>query len=1105
MTEHKPLSLFEIGVIIRGDFNKFKQIMKHRNVNDKIYYQMYKLKGINWAPPWLKRINARVQIFLKNISRSNAEVIGDYLILMLLRSVSYGDLQDAQEKIGYLLDNEVNLSVCNKEWDTERKKKSENCVSALTSLFLLSPYWPRYVEMFTLHDYCKIQNAAVIVTLQDMIAQTGSPVTEGEVFFYLNAIDVDGFTPLMHACANEFISNELVNLLIDYSTKYGIPLDLNITDEEGNTALMICWHNRNMEADVLIKFLSYIRKQEPRHNIFSVAKEDISPFEIACEKRSAALVHALVNFNTESRELRLALEGFYSSRYWTVFVALYSRRSISFCNIEDVMPVEPSFDFEDSLPVQDEAEKRETKKEILAKFWETRYDTIFHVIQAMIDRFCVPITLNNFPFGNPAVDRDGWTSIMHACCNGKVGDRLVRLCVSYQKANSLPLNVNAFDKEGNTAIHIALAQDYREIALVLLEIPGIDVKLENQKQETALELASQNKHFDISRTLISMGAVNKTLEYYKRRKPAQFSSGKPVFTPYARSVHGLNEGWMINQERKGVLLLGDANDDDPRPVVFVPKLELYGYIEDDNVIVYIDGEEKILDDVDINSEIAFYYGAPELCQNIVWKEFDSDPSCFLNFHSKIQHFLRPLKVMTRKKVHGEYIVKTIQISVEVLSMLGRSALQSAFAGTEVLSLRNLRGEGCSLTHPEWDLLVTHLPLFPNVLINYLLETNANKDTSDMSENLQMHIVTLLQRLYVSHPLTGDNRLCNKLAHFLRKCPVAVHAMIQPSAESLSKKIEMATVLVYQKLLEEISTAKLQQRVAHIVQTHATAVEDVVKINQTRLTGIPRWYKNDGRVVDQGVIVQLLMDSSSLSDWNQLPNISPGKITADVNGNPGTQDHVVGYLKKAFDAEFNPTHEVLLANGYLKVAQLLLPTFHSTLLKAFGSEKIIIAAIKQLRRIKMKMEEYKNNGAPSPYAACVCDYLRATILCSSLEEVVDTVDSLAAHFKILQVTPRISPESVGNKVIIVHVEVEDKNVRPKKYVWSSWWDQQSVRMIAEVQVAVGTLYYLNKQSHITNEIAKSRTCSEWEHQQGYGVLEKEMFPQSALHNDPLCLL
>ena len=146
---------------------------------------------------------------------------------------------------------------------------------------------------------------------------------------------------------------------------------------------------------------------------------------------------------------------------------------------------------------------------------------------------------------------------------------------------------------------------------------------------------------------------------------------------------------------------------------------------------------------------------------------------------------------------------------------------------------------------------------------------------------------------------------------------------------------------------------------------------------------------------------------------------------------------------------NPTHEVLLANGYLKVAQLLLPTFHSTLLKAFGSEKIIIAAIKQLRRIKMKMEEYKNNGAPSPYAACVCDYLRATILCSSLEEVVDTVDSLAAHFKILQVTPRISPESVGNKVIIVHVEVEDKNVRPKKYVWSSWWDQQSVRMIAEV--------------------------------------------------------
>ena len=50
---------------------------------------------------------------------------------------------------------------------------------------------------------------------------------------------------------------------------------------------------------------------------------------------------------------------------------------------------------------------------------------------------------------------------------------------------------------------------------------------------------------------------------------------------------------------------------------------------------------------DIATEVAFFYGVPELGQNLVWKDFDTDPSLHLNPFSKVKSFLKPFKLLAR--------------------------------------------------------------------------------------------------------------------------------------------------------------------------------------------------------------------------------------------------------------------------------------------------------------------------------------------------------------------------------------------------------------------------------------------------------------------------
>ena len=122
-------------------------------------------------------------------------------------------------------------------------------------------------------------------------------------------------------------------------------------------------------------------------------------------------------------------------------------------------------------------------------------------------------------------------------------------------------------------------------------------------------------------------------------------------------------------------------------------------------------------------------------------------------------------------------------------------------------------------------------------------------------------------------------------------------------------------------------------------------------------------------------------------------------------------------------------------------------FNTQLQLIFGNNpvwRIALAPVKDLQRCVAKFADYK-----PPCAAYICDYLRASILCSSFHEMVDGLRMLCKNFQVTRIKSRIGQAMPGNKAILVNLVVEDQSVKPHSYEWSGWWKNQKVRMVAEV--------------------------------------------------------
>lgn len=73
----------------------------------------------------------------------------------------------------------------------------------------------------------------------------------------------------------------------------------------------------------------------------------------------------------------------------------------------------------------------------------------------------------------------------------------------------------------------------------------------------------------------------------------------------------------------------------------------------------------------------------------------------------------------RQKVGDDYVIRTITSPPVILDIFNGSI----FPNTEVLSLRNICGEGVSLSHEEWDAMAKELEFFPSELVDFLLLEN----------------------------------------------------------------------------------------------------------------------------------------------------------------------------------------------------------------------------------------------------------------------------------------------------------------------------------------------------------------------------------------------
>ena len=81
-----------------------------------------------------------------------------------------------------------------------------------------------------------------------------------------------------------------------------------------------------------------------------------------------------------------------------------------------------------------------------------------------------------------------------------------------------------------------------------------------------------------------------------------------------------------------------------------------------------------------------------------------------------------------------------------------------------------------------------------------------------------------------------------------------------------------------------------------------------------------------------------------------------------------------------------------------MAHALSVIFALLLIQQFGEDKVLIAPIKELLRCKAKLNEIKAApGSHAPYASKICDYMRASVLCNFIEEMVDVLEKLGNLF------------------------------------------------------------------------------------------------------------
>ena len=102
---------------------------------------------------------------------------------------------------------------------------------------------------------------------------------------------------------------------------------------------------------------------------------------------------------------------------------------------------------------------------------------------------------------NLQTPRDKYTALMYASKLGLIGN--------FQKMLQLPqININIQNYENETALHLACFTEKTDVVELLLQHPDIDVNVKNYKNETALYFACDNGNIDIVELLLENPSID---------------------------------------------------------------------------------------------------------------------------------------------------------------------------------------------------------------------------------------------------------------------------------------------------------------------------------------------------------------------------------------------------------------------------------------------------------------------------------------------------------------------------------------------------------------------------------------------------------------------
>lgn len=260
-------------------------------------------------------------------------------------------------------------------------------------------------------------------------------------------------------------------------------------------------------------------------------------------------------------------------------------------------------------------------------------------------------------------------------------------------------------------------------------------------------------------------------------------------------------------------------------------------------------------------------------------------------------------------------MKTLVCTLEVLKLFGKKVIQQVFATTQVLTLRNMFGEGVSLTHEEWEILWPELVYSSKSFAAQLLEGGKDFKRNEIIDSDISDLVCRIMSIKPdptqeprihAHPLKGSSRLCNKLLSFVTDQNDSIHSAVVKKACEFYDTITNMTLETYSKLIENVDLQTIADEIDEIIETLPK-----VRLNQLLVSPKPSWYPTEEEVkqkstfepspyVDPTVLLQLIFKSDELhtlkGDMTYAPMIMKQELT-------DSQTEVAHHIGKIFTAEY----------------------------------------------------------------------------------------------------------------------------------------------------------------------------------------------------------